>query len=412
MPRDIEPGRDPHLVVALHVIEEAGERGEPPRPAGQPAVQTDRQHARPLGAFRIEHVEAVAQVVEELVAGIEALRCAEAHVVGVERIGHDELRAVRAVHPVGQLVGVGVGGIEESLLLHRDVERADGRAALVEAERAGTGDLGVDADRLLDVRPLLRFREVAVVDPLQAVRRDLPAGLVHGGHGFAVPRHRRRDREHGHRQPARREQPMQPPETDARAELVDRFHAHVPLPGPRLRTDDLRQERLRRLVAVQDAVLPAFLVVDHELHRDPRIGWPARMWRIAAVADEIAGVARSRAHDLAPAIGRIAPRRGQQRHVVVPVRLGDRETQRHAVEERRLGQRHAEALEIRADLERQHERAGLEGVAGQQRLICTAVRIRPHLLQQVPAAVGGQLVQRDGDAARRLAVHGVENVRR
>src|SRR6187402_358967 len=86
--RDVDTAGDPDL-LASHVLEEALERGESAGPADQPAVQADRHHAAFLG---IQDVEAVLEVVEEVVARVEALRGGEAHVVRVERVGHDELR--------------------------------------------------------------------------------------------------------------------------------------------------------------------------------------------------------------------------------------------------------------------------------------------------------------------------------
>src|SRR5258706_122766 len=49
----------------------------------------------------------------------------------------------------------------------------------------------------------------------------------------------------------------------------------------------------------------------------------------------------------ASAVGGIAPRAHQQRHVVVGRGVGNAEVDRHFVEKRRLGQRDAQALEIR-----------------------------------------------------------------
>src|SRR5262249_34991598 len=145
------------------------------------------------------------------------------------------------------------------------------RAALVEAERPCAGDLGVDADRLLDVSALLLGGEIAIVYPFEAVRGDFPSGLVHGRHALGIARHGSGEGEPRERQPALGEQPPQPPEAGARAELVDRLHVHVALAGPWLRANDLGQEGLRRAVAVEDAVLPALLVVDNELHGDARV---------------------------------------------------------------------------------------------------------------------------------------------
>ena len=60
-------------------------------------METDVHHLWRTGfTFRIERIETVLQVGKELVAGIEALRRREPHVVGVERIGNDEVRRRRS----------------------------------------------------------------------------------------------------------------------------------------------------------------------------------------------------------------------------------------------------------------------------------------------------------------------------
>ena len=91
VPGDVDAPRDPDLLVRRDVIEETRQRRGAPGTADEPAMQADRHHLRRGLAFRIERVESVLQIGEELVAGIEALRRGEAHVVGVERIGHDQL---------------------------------------------------------------------------------------------------------------------------------------------------------------------------------------------------------------------------------------------------------------------------------------------------------------------------------
>ena len=93
---DVEAGRDPHAVMPGEVVEEADERRRATRPPDQPAVQAHRHHPRRAFAFRVEQVKGVAQVGEEVVALAEALRNDEAHVVGIERIRDQEVRAFRA----------------------------------------------------------------------------------------------------------------------------------------------------------------------------------------------------------------------------------------------------------------------------------------------------------------------------
>src|SRR5262245_66673501 len=58
----------------------------------------------------------------------------------------------------------------------------------------------------------------------------------------------------------------------------------------------------------------------------------------------------------AAAVGRIAPGRDQQRHVVVAFRLCNGKSHRHDIEEWRIGRRRAAPREIVADVERSEER--------------------------------------------------------
>ena len=288
---DRQPRREPYLVVGERIVEEPSQRR---RAAGTPdeaRVQADRHHLGRAEPLRVERVEAVFEIGEELVAGIEALRRGEAHVIGVERIGHDELRPFCALDPIGQFVGVGVRQIEEAAVLAGQVQRVDGAAALVEAERARAGQPLMQRDGLGDRVALGVAREILVVDPFQAMRGDFPAGVLHRGDRIGVARHGGRDGEDGDGNCARREQPVQPPKTGARAIFVDRLHVHVALPRPRLRADDLREEGFRRRVAMQDVVLAAFLVIDDELQRDARPARPIGVRRMGAVADHVARIA-------------------------------------------------------------------------------------------------------------------------
>src|SRR3546814_15863884 len=57
-----------------------------------------------------------------------------------------------------------------------------------------------------------------------------------------------------------------------------------------LRAEDLREESLRRGVAVENAVLAAFLVIDDELHGDAGAAGPVGIRRRFAIADEVARV--------------------------------------------------------------------------------------------------------------------------
>src|SRR5437867_12190581 len=70
--RNVDAPRDPHLVLLRSIPDEPLQRGEAAGPAGEPAVQPDRHHARRALAFLVQHVQRVLEVLEELLARIEA----------------------------------------------------------------------------------------------------------------------------------------------------------------------------------------------------------------------------------------------------------------------------------------------------------------------------------------------------
>src|SRR5437763_538096 len=92
VPRDVDPAADPHVLVALDVVEVARERRGAPGPAHEPHVQAERHHLRSVGALRIEDVEGVPNVGKPLVAGGEAAGQPELHVVVVEGVGNVRMR--------------------------------------------------------------------------------------------------------------------------------------------------------------------------------------------------------------------------------------------------------------------------------------------------------------------------------
>jgi hypothetical protein len=87
---------------------------------------------------------------------------------------------------------------------------------------------------------------------------------------------------------------VQPPEAGASAVFVDGFHVPVALARPWHRTRYFRQESLGRLVAVKDAVFTAFLVIDHELHRDMRTARPCRIRWIGSIAAHVTQITHVR----------------------------------------------------------------------------------------------------------------------
>ena len=144
-------------------------------------------------------------------------------------------------------------------------------------------------DRFGQVLALDGLVHLLIADPAQAMRGDLVAKFAVRGHGLRMALERARDAEHGQRQAALLEGAQHAPESGARAVLEQRFHAHVTHRECGC-ADDLRQEGLGAGIAVEHAILGAFLMVQDELHGDPGAVGPARMRRLRAIAAQIAGI--------------------------------------------------------------------------------------------------------------------------
>src|SRR3984957_5125185 len=80
--RDVEPGWNPDAVVGERIVEESRERERASGPANEPAVQADRHHLGRDIAFGVERIERILEIGVELIAGVEALRGGEAHIIG------------------------------------------------------------------------------------------------------------------------------------------------------------------------------------------------------------------------------------------------------------------------------------------------------------------------------------------
>src|SRR5258708_1812230 len=288
---DLHAPADPDLVVFLHVVEERRRRGYARGPAGEAAMQADRQHLRRRLAFRIEYVERVLQIREELTAAVETLRRCKAHIVGVERIGHDENRLFPDQFPIRQVIAVGIRVIEKAAVFRNKAPGILTGAPGVPPQRCGAGDTADRLDREADMATFGTFVYTVIIDPAPAMAGDLVAESGHGRHGLRIARHRHAHRKNRQRQLPLFEQAQQPPKAGSAAVLIERLHAHVACADEGLRTDDLRQECLRGRVAVQHAVLRALLIIEHELQRYAGPARPARMRRIAPVSDQIARIA-------------------------------------------------------------------------------------------------------------------------
>jgi hypothetical protein len=200
------------------------------------------------------------------------------------------------VEPVGQLVVIGVGAIGKAPGLGNEPDRVDGCAARVPAGRALARHFGVQPYGFGNVAPLVLERMLAIVDPFQPVRGDLPSGLLHSGHLVGRTGECGCHAVAGDRHLCLREQAVKPPEADAGAVFVDRFHVPVTQALPGLRTGDFGKKGFGGPVAMQDAVFAAFLVVYDELHADVGAAWPFRVRRVGPVAAHVSDVTHQSSH--------------------------------------------------------------------------------------------------------------------
>ena len=170
--------------------------GRPIRRACRP-IDSIFGASSPVGiAFAIEHVERILQVIEELRAGVEALRGGEAHVVAVERVRHDEMRhALDAAVALDLDVASSTAGRRRRnrrrrrsrRVRRRDAAcsgcrgRCTSRAARCRTDRAGSHVASAMCARSVASSMFL------VADPAQSVAGDLVAEFAIRGDGFGMP---------------------------------------------------------------------------------------------------------------------------------------------------------------------------------------------------------------------------------
>ena len=289
---DGKAGGHPYLVEPLDVVDEFLEPLIAAGLADQPAMEAHRHHLGRTGrALGIEAVEAVLEELEIFLAIGKARGGDEAHVVGAQRIGDDELRLAAIKAPIGQVVVISVRDIGEAAMLGDQVHRVERAAPGIPAAGRFSGGDGVQPHRLGDLAALLVGSHVLVLDPFIAVAGDFPAGGLHGGELGRGAHQRGGDAIDGDGQIGFGEQPMQPPEAGARAVFIHGFDVPVALPRPGRGAHHIGQERLRAGIAVQDAVFAPFLIVEDELHGHMGASGPVGLGRIGAVAMHVAGVA-------------------------------------------------------------------------------------------------------------------------
>ena len=245
-------------------------------------------------AFSVQRVKGVLHVLKERVGVRIALGQRKAHVVAVQRVGHDQLGCIGAVafahlHPKRQVVAVVVAVVFKAAKVSHQAARVGAVAPGVPAQGAFACEFLNDLHRLGHVGALGGFVDILVMDPLEAVAGDVVAQFLEGGSQLGVLLQRGGHAKHSERQAALFKLAQDAPHARTRAVFVNAFHADVPL-GEGRGVEHFRQELFGTCIAVQHRVFAAFFVVQDKLHRHAGTAGPLGVWYLAAVTFEVAGV--------------------------------------------------------------------------------------------------------------------------
>ena len=235
-----------------------------------------------------------------MLGGDEARRRPEAEVVGVGRIGHDQVARARDLHEIGQVVVVGVGIVEEAAFVDHQLAGVDGGAeAAVPAYRPlAAGALeGLHGEP--DMRALLLPREAEHLLPAPAVAAYLVAAGDDGAGDLRVLLEGDGAGVEGGLDPGLLEEPEDAPDAGARAVLEHRFHGEVAVAGRQGVVAELGQPLLVG-IAHGLRVFRPFLVIHDHRDGEPCASGPGNRRGARAIAHQIAPAGRCVRHDSSP----------------------------------------------------------------------------------------------------------------
>src|SRR5579871_2759121 len=271
------------------------ETARPPRTARagrDAAMQADRHHARMPRPLGIENAQRRGQMVVEVV-GCSELGGRQPIVVVGKAVRNDQMRAITDLDPIGPVIGIIVGIVEEAAMLHEQRAGVPAwRVTALPAERGparGPFDAG-DGPR--NDLPLLVPPQLGVPDETIAVAAEIEAGIPDRVGNRRIAPQRLGAGIDGERDAAFGHQIGDAPEADTRAVFEQRFSNEITGAGRDFPRDGVGQRGLGRRVAVRYRRLRAFLDIEDNDDRKPGIVRPARSRRRPAVADEISLVMR------------------------------------------------------------------------------------------------------------------------
>ena len=112
-------------------------------------------------------------------ACVEALRCGEAHIVSVHRVGHNELIVFAEFHPIRHIIRDGVSDVFERAIFSSKLNCIARTAPCVPAARGLADDFCVKANGLVHVGLFVFGACVFVFNPLKTMAGNFPASLFH-----------------------------------------------------------------------------------------------------------------------------------------------------------------------------------------------------------------------------------------
>ena len=200
-------------------------------------------------------------------------------------------------HPKGQVVAVVVGVVDKAAVVDHQAAGVGAVAPGVPTRTVHGVALAMalpgqplnDGQGLFHVLALGGFVQVLVVDPAPAVAGDFMTQLMESGGQLRVALQGHGHAKHGDGPASALKLAQDAPHPHARAIFVNAFHAHVAV-WVAGRVEHFAQKLFAAGVAVQGGVFAAFFVVENKLHRHPGLAGPLGVRRVAAVADQVAGV--------------------------------------------------------------------------------------------------------------------------
>ncbi len=222
---NLDAARGPDAVKALDIFNKFPQSLHAAGAPNQTAMQTNRHHfGLTCNTFGVKRIKAVFQIIVKLITCIKALRGGKTHVVGIQRVGDNQLVARTVTHPVRQIIGVRIRNVIKAAIFGNQPFGILRAAPRVPSARWLACDFGVQTDGFGHVGALAVFGAVFVFNPFQPVAGNFPTRILHRGN-----LHRRAGQGRGHAvnrdaNIGRCEQPVQTPKTRARAVFIDALH--------------------------------------------------------------------------------------------------------------------------------------------------------------------------------------------